>query len=270
MTAVALYAGAAVSVLRRDLRMALSYRTAFISAVVGGVISITVFYYISRLVRVEQFASSDAYFAYVVAGLLILQILGSLVAGVPGMLRQELVAGTFERMVLAPFGPVGAIVSMLLFPFLFAVTAAALTLAFAVMAFGLDLAGPSALLVLPIAVLSGFAFAPFGLLLVGVVLVIKQAAVGVSWVLALISLIAGLYFPVELLPDGIRWMSEVQPFTPATDLVRHVLVGTPIRDPVWVNLVKIVGFAVVTFPIGLWAVAQGVRIGRRRGTIIEY
>ncbi|MDP8909393.1 MAG: ABC transporter permease, partial [Chloroflexota bacterium] len=98
----------------------------------------------------------------------------------------------------------------------------------------------------------------------------KQAAVGVSWVLALISLIAGLYFPVELLPDGIRWMSEVQPFTPATDLVRHVLVGTPIRDPVWVNLVKIVGFAVVTFPIGLWAVAQGVRIGRRRGTIIEY
>ena len=44
-------------------------------------------------------------------------------------------------------------------------------------------------------------------------------------VITAIGLIAGFYFPVSLLPDWIRWTSNVQPFTPSVDLIRHCLAG---------------------------------------------
>ena len=40
----------------------------------------------------------------------------------------------------------------------------------------------------------------------------------------------------------------MQPFTPAVELLRHYLVGTPMEDPAWVNVAKLVGFAVVLVP----------------------
>src|SRR2546423_5398497 len=81
-------------------------------------------------------------------------------------------------------------------------------------------------LVPPVALLGSFAFASFGILLVALVLVAKQAMAGTTWVVAGISLISGLYFPVSLLPDWVQWLSHVQPFTPAVDMLRHLLVGS--------------------------------------------
>ena len=40
-------------------------------------------------------------------------------------------------------------------------------------------------------------------------------------------------------PAWTRWLSEVQPFTPAVDLLRNLLVHTPLRDGVLVDLLKL-------------------------------
>jgi hypothetical protein len=61
----------------------------------------------------------------------------------------------------------------------------------------------------------------------------------------------------------------VQPFTPAVDLLRNLLVGTPLRDSPGVELAKLVGFTVVTLPLSLLLLRAAVQRGRRRGTIIE-
>ena len=45
-------------------------------------------------------------------------------------------------------------------------------------------------------------------------------------------------------------MSEVQPFTPATDLLRHLLVGTPLEHPAAIELLKLVLFALVALAAG--------------------
>ncbi len=53
------------------------------------------------------------------------------------------------------------------------------------------------------------------------------------------SLVAGLYFPVALLPQWIRWASDVQPLAPATELLRWALVGQPLTDPGGVLVLKL-------------------------------
>ena len=270
MNPVTTYAGAALAVVRRDLRVALSYRLRFATQLLAAFFSLTLFYYLSRLVRVEAFQSPDAYYAFAVVGLIILQLLNSTLYTPPGALREELLAGTFERMVVSPFGPVGSSLSMLVFPFLYALVTALGMLVFAGAVFGVDVEWATLPLAIPIALLSGISFASFGVLLVAMVLVMKQAATGTTWIVAGISLIAGLYFPVALLPDWIEWASEVQPFTPAVDLMRHVMVGTPLEGGWAVELAKLVGFGAVLLPLAVWLLTRAVQRSRRLGTIIEY
>jgi len=262
--------GAGMAIVRRDFKLALSYRLRFFTQLLSGFFSLTLFYYLSRLVQVEVFESPDAYYAFAVIGLVILQVLNSTLATPPASMRQELVAGTFERMVLSPFGPVGGAMSMLVFPFVYALVTAIAMLGFAALCFGLDVQWATVPLVVPVAILGALSFAPFGILMLAMVLVVKQVAAGTTWIIAGISLIAGLYFPVSLLPDWVEWMSDVQPFTPAVELMRHLLVGTPLIDPTWLNLARMAGFAAVLMPGSVWVLQKAVRTSRRRGTIIEY
>lgn len=270
MSGVAATFDAGLAVVKRDLRMMTSYRFRFFTALLGAFFSLTLFYYISRLVRVSAFQSPDAYYAFAVTGLLTLQILNATLQTPPASLRQELVAGTFERIVTSPFGPVGTALAMMVFPFLYALALALCMLAFSGLVFGVSMHWSTVPLVIPLALLGASAFAAFGVVLLALVLLAKQILAGTTFIVAGVSLIAGLYFPVTLLPSWIQWASEVQPFTPAVDLLRWALIGQPLRDPAWLDLIRIVGFTAVVMPLAVRLLYAAVRRSQRRGTITEY
>jgi oleandomycin transport system permease protein len=267
---VSTYAAAALAVARRDFLLMMSYRFRFVTQTLSAFFGLTLFYYISRLVDVGGAISTDDYYAFAVTGLMTLQVITSTLATPSLTLRQELVAGTFERFAISPFGAAAGIVSMMLFPFVYTLAIVVLMLAFAGIVFGLALQWSTAALSIPLGGLAGLAFAPFGILIIAGVLLAKQASVGTNWVIAGVSLIGGLYFPVALLPDWIEWASAVQPFTPAVNLMRHVLLGLPMPEAAWLAVLKLILFAVVLLPVSVWALNRAVKIGTRRGTIIEY
>jgi ABC-2 type transport system permease protein len=248
----------------------LSYRARFATQLLSAFFSLTLFYYISRLVRVSTFESADAYYAFAVVGLIILQMLNSTLSTPPTNLRQELVAGTFERIVVSPAGPMTALAGMMIFPFLYTMLLALAMVVFAALVFGLEVHWSTLPLVVPVGTLGALAFAPFGTMLLALVLIFKQAIGGTTWIVAGISLVAGLYFPVSLLPGWIEWASEVQPFTPAVDLLRHLLVDTPLKDPAWLDALKLVGFAAALLPVSAWCLSKALERSRKTGTIIEY
>ena len=260
----------AFGVFKRDALTFASYRLAFATQALSLFVSLTLFYYISRLVQFESFASADAYYAFVVVGLVTLQIANSTVDQPPQGLRGELVAGSFARVLGSPCGPLRGVFAARLFPVVAARAMGALMLGFAAVAFGLELQWETAPLAVPVAALAALAFAPLGLGLVAVATVVKQTAAGATWVVAGLSVLAGMYFPVSVLPDWIEWTSEVQPLTPAVDLMRNVLVGTEMPDPAWLAALKLAGFAVVFMPFAAWLLAHALRVARRRGTILEY
>jgi ABC-2 type transport system permease protein len=263
-------AAAAVALMRRDWLIATSYRTPLISSTVSLIFGIVLFHFISRLVRIDSFRSPDDYFAFVVVGLAILQVLNSAFSTLPGAARQELVAGTFERLVLSPFGAVRSLLSMTVFPLLYATATGVMMLAFACVAFGIPVQWETVPIAIPVGFLAALSFAPFGLLASATVLVFKQAMSGMTWIVAAMAIVAGLYFPIALLPDWLRWASEVQPFTPAVDLLRHLYVGAPLHDPLWLSLGKLAGFCAMLLPLSLLVVDRALRTAARRGTITEY
>jgi ABC-2 type transport system permease protein len=260
---------AAGAIFKRDLLLFTSYRTRAISTLISTAVSLTLFYYVSRLVNSRAVGSPDDYFAFVVVGLIIFGVLTSTLSTPVATLRSELQAGTFERMVLSPFGPIRSIASLLLFPMALALTIGLLSLAFAGIVFGLDLHWDTAVLALPVAVLGAMAFAPFGLVMTAAVVLFKQTNAGATLIITAMTLLAGLYFPVTLLPEWIQWASDVQPFTPAVDLLRNLLVGTPLQHSAAAELAKLAGFAAVTLPLSLLLLRGALRRSQRQGKIIE-
>jgi ABC-2 type transport system permease protein len=256
-------------IMRRDAILFVSYRTQLVSQFVGPLFAITLFYYISRLLAVKAFHSPGGYFGYVIVGLVIVEILTISLGIMPGSVRQELVSGTIERFLVCAHGPVNGILGTMLFPLGNALFSGVLTLVLATVIFGLPLAATS-FLAIPVALLGVIAFIPFALFLVAVVMAFKQVAAASQFIVSGIAIVGGLYFPIALLPGWIRWASEVQPFTPATDLMRHLLVNAPLVHPAGVELLKLVGFSVVLLPAGFALLHASIRYGQRSGTIAEY
>ena len=255
--------------LRRDVQVFLSYRLRLASQVVAALFGVALFYYVSRLVHVSQFPHPDDYFAFVVVGLAMMELLTATLHTVPANLRSELVAGTFERMVVSPYGPIGGIVAMSLFPMILATVMATITIVLAGALFGLPFHWTSVPLVVPAVLLGMAAFLPLALLIAAAVLLVKQAGSIAGFVVSGLALAGGSFFPVSVLPHAIRWISDVQPLTPALELIRHELVGTAIPDSPWLAAVKLAGFGVVLFPLSVLALSRAIAVCRRRGTLIE-
>jgi len=266
---VRLWSDAMAGIMRRDAILFVSYRSQLVAQFLGPLFSITLFYYISHLLTAKSIRSPGGYFGFVIIGLVIVQILTISLGVLPVTVRQELVSGTIERFLVSAHGPVNGILGTMLFPLLNAVLSGALMLTLAAVVFGLPLAS-TAVLAIPVALLGVVAFMPFAFFLVALVMAFKQASSASQFIVAGIAIVGGLYFPIAVLPGWIRWTSEVQPFTPATDLLRHLLVGTTLVHPAAVELLKLVGFVAVLFPAGLMLLRASIRYGQRSGTIAEY
>ena len=267
---LSLFVAGGWGVVRRDLTVFLSYRTTAASQLLSTLFGVLIFYYVSRLVTAGSFGDPDQYFSFALIGILILEVIAAPLILLPIVVRQELVAGTFERMVVSPFGPVRGICAMLVFPITWALVKATVVTCLAALVFGLPLAGPQALLAVPVALLGVLSFAPFGILIAAAILLFKQASSLGTWIVGAISLVAGIYFPSDLLPRAVSWMADVQPFTPTAELLRHLVLGLGTEQPAGVDLLKIAAFALVVTPVALVALQRAIDRARGRGTLIEY
>jgi ABC-2 type transport system permease protein len=256
-------------IVRRDAILFVSYRTQVVSQLFGPLFTITLFYYISHVLTAKTIHSPGGYFGFVIVGLVIVQILTISLGVMPVTVRQELVSGTIERFLVSAHGPVNGILGTMIFPLFNAMFTGVLMLALATLVFGLPLAATAALAI-PVSLLGMLAFMPFAFLLVALVLAFKQISSATQFIIAGVAIVGGLYFPIAVLPGWIRWASEVQPFTPAADLLRHLLVDAPLAHNAGIDLLKLVGFIVLLLPAGFALLRVAIRYGQRTGTIAEY
>ena len=268
MSGVRAWVDAGLAIVWRDVLVYASYRWRLVTQNLGIVFSLALFYYLSRLVNVAQFSGPDAYFSFAVIGLIILGVVQSTFEA-PTRIRQELVAGTWERLVVSPFGPLATIVSLLVFPLALSLLMGVVSLVVAALLFGLDVSWSTAPLALPVAVLGAVAFSAFSLAFAALVLRFKQAP-GTAYLMTAITLVSGLYFPVSLLPGWLQWAAHVQPFTPTVDLLRHLLVDLPLDGSAWGHVGIIAAFTAVMLPIGIGLVGLAISASRRTGTITEF
>jgi lipooligosaccharide transport system permease protein len=117
----------------------------------------------------------------------------------------------------------------------------------AAMGFGLDPA-PGMLLVPIFCLVTGLGFAAFGIAVAGSVEKIDQFNYVTTLFVTPLFLVAGTFFPIDELPQGVQIASQLNPLHHLVELVRHASFGFEAGDPI--RLAGLLALAVV-----LWRVA---------------
>ena len=193
----------------RDARIALSYRVPFFFDIVALLAGMATFYAIGVSIGRE-----DSFFAFVIAGLMVLRVHGSL-GRVTQAVESELESGTFELLVSSPLRPVAAILSASAFEVLRGVVLAVLLVPIAQLVFGADfeLGSPGAYLALVLGLVgAAMLFAAVAAFVVAAVLLIRQGTALASAIALTLPVLAGAYFPVDALPQPLELIADVLPF----------------------------------------------------------
>jgi lipooligosaccharide transport system permease protein len=123
----------------------------------------------------------------------------------------------------------------------------------AAMAFGLDPA-PGMLLVPLFCFVTALAFAAFGIAVAGSVSKIDQFNYVTTLFVTPLFLVAGTFFPIDQLPEGVQIASQFNPLHHLVELVRHACFGFEATDPL--RLLGLIALAVVLWRLAIRQLTQ--------------
>jgi ABC-2 type transport system permease protein len=253
--------------LRRDFRLERSYRLAFVSEIATVVFSIITFSLVAKLVNPGQVPGG--YFSFATIGLALSTFLQVGVVVVATNLRQDQVMGTLEAVVATGTAVRALAAGIVSYPFL---TAAIRGAAFGGIAFAFgartDHANwPLAVIAM---VLGAISFAGIGLAGAALVLIFRQAVAATGWLLSVMTLAAGVLFPLRLFPGWATWIANISPFTRTLKLARGALLqGTGWAESAGV-LAVLVLMAAAFAAAGFAFMAGGLAWAKRSGTLAQY
>ena len=253
--------------LRRDFLIAVSYPVPFLFDALGAVFVVVEFYFLSRLVP-DAPATGD-YLAFGITGLVVTTFLVSSASVIAASVRQEQIQGTLE-MVLSTGVPLSELsLGIAAYPVVAGGVRASL---YALMAMALGTSLPGANWSLAIAAIAAGAvsFVGVGLIAVALVLVARQAAGAVGWLLGAATLLAGVFFPVALLPGWLRFLSGLSAATWVLRTTRAALLEGASWTSEWRSMVVIVVMGVGYLAVALVVLALSLRRAKRNGGLAQY
>ena len=256
--------------LRRDWAIARSYRLNFVLEIFQIVVSLFLFFYLSQIVDDSGLTPLDqGYFAFVVVGLAFMKFMETGLTAFALQLRTDQTTGTLEALLVTPARQSLVVLGSASYELLLSAVSGFLMLAIAVVGFGLELSiSFSSLLVLIVAVPASFGlFAAVGVVVAAFTIVFKQVATLVAFATVGIAVLAGVYFPLSLLPGWLEAIARALPFSWALDVLRAALLG---GDPSLGKLALLIGFCAIAVPGAMAIFAAAVDHAKRAGTLAQY
>jgi ABC-2 type transport system permease protein len=258
------------ALIRRDRLIVTSYRLSFGLELFHGIVGLALYFFISK--TFEGFSSSDlgaapTYFAYAAVGVVMGGVLDATSSGVGYRIREEQVTGTLEAVSTAPVTSLDLCLGLMGFPFFFASARAAFYLVVAAILMGLDVGSTSWIGLALVFLATGAAMAPIGILAGAAVLVMKRGQVISGTLVYLMTILAGMVFPISVLPDWLEALSALIPLRYAFDGARQALfAGSGWED----DVLALIAFAVILWPLSVLLFSKAGAWARRAGSLSEY
>ncbi len=259
--------------LRRDWALARSYRLQFALELLNTALSLTLFFYLSRLVDRSGAGARtglrEGYFGFIVIGLALLAVGQAALTSFAERFREDQTTGTLEALMATPAPSWLVVLGSASYELLRAIFSGVLTVVLAIIVFGLRLStDPLSLVVLTASLASLIVlFASIGIALAGVTIVYKKVTAFFGLATLAIAIFAGVYFPADVLPPVLAAISRAFPFAWGLDLLRASLLGGHIVA--W-KLAALVAASIVAPPLALLVFKRMLDAARRAGSLAQY
>jgi len=264
----------ALAFLKRDFSQALSYRLAFILQLGGILFNVAIFYFMAELFgsavasQLEDYGGD--YFSFVLIGLAFTGFLGLSLSSFAQSVREGQMMGTLEIMLLSPTRLSAILLSSSLWAYLLTTFRVIIYLAVGVLVFGASLSQANIGGSLLIMVLSIASFSGIGIISASFVLLTKKGD-PITWLLGgASSLLAGVYYPVTVLPDWLEPISRFLPLTYALDAMRlSMLQGYSLYE-LRLDILVLLAFTFILTPLSFAIFRQALKRAKKEGSLIQY
>ncbi|HEY98251.1 MAG TPA: ABC transporter permease [Dehalococcoidia bacterium] len=260
--------------IKRDFSQAISYRFSFMLQIGGVFFSVAIFYFLSELfggaIAPQLEAYGGNYFSFVLIGLAFTGFLGLSLSSFATSIREGQVMGTLEIMLLSPTRLSTILICSSLWGYVMMIFRVVLYLVVGAFIFGADLGGANIGGALLIMLLSIASFTGFGVLSAALVLIVKKGDPVAIMLNGASSLLAGVFYPVAVLPDWLEPVSKVLPLTYALDSMRLAMLQGKSIYELRYDILVLLAFTLVLTPLSFLVFRRALKKAKMEGSLIQY
>lgn len=203
---------------------------------------------------------------YLVIGTLIWRYLSMIFYWITDVIGMERWEGTIEYTLMAPIHRITHMAGQTLFAILYSLLFTAVILAVTVVLFDIDLSNANLFGGTLMLLVGSLSFIGVGI--VGSILPLLFPERGSQMchvIIALLLLVSGVYYPVNVLPEALQTMAVFSPATYVLDGTRRAfLEGMPTLQ-LWPYIWPTLVMGVFAIPAGMWVFGQAERYAKRTG-----
>ena len=259
---------------RRDFLVAWSYRLPFVGDWIGLGLQAFMFYFVGLMVDPSKLPSyggdPTTYMEFVAVGIAISAFMTLALARVAVGMQQEQLAGTLESLLMTPTSPATVQLGSVVYDLIYIPLRTAVFLVVIAVAFGLDFYASGLVPALVVLV----AFIPFvwglGVASAGATLTFRRGSGIIGLGTTVLVLFSGAYYPLDVLPDWVATLAEVNPITIAVEGMREPLLGGTGWEGVGRAVAILLPLSAVSLALGAVAFRAALRRERSRGTLGIY
>jgi ABC-2 type transport system permease protein len=236
-------------------------------------VSVVPIYFVTRALQTTMAdairGQGDQYFAFLVLGLIALNLVSAAIYALPGALQTSTSTGTLEALLATPTSIAALLAGLSGYEVLFAVARGFIML-LAAGILGAHVAWAQLGASVPIVALMVLAHLPIGIVTAAMVLAFRARGPLPQLVLLASSFLGGVYYPTTVIPGWIKSISAFLPLTYGLTSLRAVLLEGRSIVFVWRELAILVGFTVVALVASAAAFNAALRYARRIGNLAQY
>ncbi len=253
----------------RDARLAMTYRLQFALHWIGIAASVVALSFMAKLVSGRHLGIGGmSYFDYALLNVAFLTLEAGALEGCEKVIRNDQLYGTLQTILATPTSLGVIALGSIAWSFLFALSQIACFLAFGTM-FGLRVDRIDPLSLGTFVILAIAATVPLGILSTAMVIVFKQGAPLQFILRNAATILAGVLFPIALLPGWLQHVSWLLPMTHVLSGVRGAFNGVALTqlapDALWLAAV-----AFMLLPVSLFTFRLAIARAKFDGTLSHY
>ncbi len=205
---------------------------------------------------------------YLLIGNLVWRYLSQIFYWITDLINIERWEGTIEYTLMAPIHRLTHMTGQTLFAVVYSLIFTGVILMATVMVFHINLVNANLLGGLVMLLAGSFSFIGIGIMASVFPLLFPERGAQMTHVfIALLLLVSGVYYPIEVLPGLLRQIAVYSPATYVLAGTRHaVLEGMP-TSQLWPYIWPALLMGVVLIPAGLWVFGLGERYAKRSGKL---
>ncbi len=205
---------------------------------------------------------------YLVIGTLVWRYLTTVFYWITEVISIERWEGTIEYTLMAPVRRVVHMAGQTIFAVFYSLFFTGVILVVTVLVFDLDMSQANLWGGLVMLIAGSFSFIGISIMVSVLPLLFPERGAQMTHiVIALLLLVSGVYYPIEVLPKALQIFGVVSPATYVLDGVRLTLLeGTP-TNQLWPQIWPVLLMGAVLIPIGLWVFNLAERYAKRTGKL---